>query len=103
MKATVALVLAVATLAAGCGARSSSDRLSAPSSGPVASATSTPTAGLVGRWERVTTCQELVRELDQAGLGPLRAYAWLVLQPHLPFASLVVCAAGTSLVAASPS
>jgi hypothetical protein len=75
--ATVALVLAVATLAAGCGARSSSDRPSAPSSGPVASATSTPTAGLVGRWERVTTCQELVRELDQTGLGPLRAYAWL--------------------------
>jgi hypothetical protein len=43
----------------------------------MASPTSTPAAGLVGRWERATTCQELVRELDKAGLGPLTAYAWL--------------------------
>ena len=77
MKATVVLVLAVATLAVGCGASSSSDRPSASSSGPVASPTTPPAAGLVGRWERVTTCQELVRELDQAGLGPLTPYAWL--------------------------
>jgi len=77
MKATVALVLAVATLTVGCGADSSTDRTSESSSRPVASPTSTPVAGLVGRWERVTTCQELVRELDQAGLGPLTAYAWL--------------------------
>jgi hypothetical protein len=77
MKATVAVLLAVATLAVGCGASSSSDRPSAPSSRPVASPTSTPAAGLVGRWERVTTCQELVRELDKAGLRPLAAYAWL--------------------------
>jgi hypothetical protein len=77
MKATVAVLLAVATLAVGCGASSSSDRPSASSSRPVASPTSTPAAsGLVGRWERVTTCQELVRELDKAGLGPLAAYAW---------------------------
>jgi hypothetical protein len=77
MKATVALLLAVATLTVGCGATSSSDRPSAPSSRPVASPTSTPAAGLVGRWERVTTCQELARELDKAGLGPLTPYAWL--------------------------
>jgi hypothetical protein len=77
MKATVAVLLAVATLAVGCGASSSSDRPSAPSSRPVASPTSTPAAGLVGRWERVTTCQELVHELDKAGLGPLTPYAWL--------------------------
>jgi hypothetical protein len=38
-----------------------------------------------------------VRELAKA------SQSLLVLQPHLPFASLVVCAAGTGLVAASPS
>jgi hypothetical protein len=77
MKARVALVFAVAILAVGCGASSSTDSASPTSSGPVASPTSTPAAGLVGRWERATTCQELVRELDKAGLGPLTAYAWL--------------------------
>jgi hypothetical protein len=39
--------------------------------------TSTPVASLVGRWERVLTCQELVSDLDKAGLGPLAPYAWV--------------------------
>lgn len=77
MKAIVALFVAVAALTVGCGASSSSGRPSAPSAGPVASPTSTPTAGLVGRWEQVLTCQELVGELDKAGLGSLTVYAWL--------------------------
>jgi hypothetical protein len=34
-------------------------------------------AGLVGRWERVITCQELVSELRNAGLAPLARYAWI--------------------------
>ena len=77
MKATVTLVLVVATLAVGCGASSSSDRPSASPSRPVASPTSKPVAGLVGRWERVVICQELVSELGKAGLAPLAPYAWL--------------------------
>jgi hypothetical protein len=32
---------------------------------------------LVGRWERVTTCQQLVAELRKAGLGAAAPYAWL--------------------------
>src|SRR5262249_9787722 len=44
---------------------------------PVPSPTSTAVTGLVGRWERVITCQELVSELDKAGLGPLTPYVWL--------------------------
>ena len=38
---------------------------------------STPAAGLVGRWERLVTCQQLASGLDKAGLGPLARYAWL--------------------------
>ena len=36
----------------------------------------TAATGLIGRWERVTTCQELVNELDKAGLAPLAPDAW---------------------------
>jgi hypothetical protein len=32
---------------------------------------------LVGRWERITTCQQLVADLQQAGLGATVAQAWL--------------------------
>jgi hypothetical protein len=33
-------------------------------------------APLVGRWQRTTTCQELVAALKKAGLGALAPYAW---------------------------
>jgi hypothetical protein len=33
-------------------------------------------APLVGRWQRTTTCQELVSALTKAGLGALAPYAW---------------------------
>jgi hypothetical protein len=33
--------------------------------------------GLVGRWERLTTCAELVGNLRMAGLARLAPYAWL--------------------------
>ena len=36
-----------------------------------------PVSGIVGRWERVLTCQELTSELKNAGRGPLTQYAWL--------------------------
>jgi hypothetical protein len=59
MKASLAaLVFAVTIVTAGCGS-------------------STPVAGLVGRWERLLACQELVSNLDKAGLGPLAPYAWV--------------------------
>src|SRR5215216_8079401 len=77
MKATLALLFAVTTLTAGCGPGSSTDPPSETSHSAVASPTSTPVAGLVGRWERVVACQELVSDLDKAGLGPLAPYAWL--------------------------
>ena len=32
---------------------------------------------LVGQWQRVTTCQELVADLEGAGLGPTVAQAWI--------------------------
>jgi hypothetical protein len=37
----------------------------------------TPVSELVGRWERVTTCPELVKELEKAGFGTLVAQAWV--------------------------
>jgi hypothetical protein len=75
MKATLALLFAVATLTVGCGSSSSTGPPSGTSHSPVASPTSTPVAGLVGRWERVVACQELVSDLDKAGLGSLAPYA----------------------------
>jgi hypothetical protein len=42
-----------------------------------ASVTAAAGSPLVGRWERVTTCQQLVAELQKAGLGAAAPYAWL--------------------------
>jgi hypothetical protein len=69
----VLIVLTIATV--GCGSRSpvpptGSRNAEAPPSESAVSA-------FVGRWERVVTCQELVEELDKAGLGPLTASVWL--------------------------
>jgi hypothetical protein len=78
IKATLALVFVMATAAAGCRSSNSANSTSARSHAPVASSpTGTPAARLVGRWERVITCQELVGNLDKAGLGPLAPYAWM--------------------------
>lgn len=76
MKANLALLFAVTAVTVGCSSSSSTGPLSGTSHSPVASPTSTPVAGFVGRWERVATCQELVNELDKAGLAPLAPYAW---------------------------
>jgi hypothetical protein len=77
MKASLALLFAVTTVTVGCSSSSSTGPSSGTSPSAVASPASTPVAGLVGRWERVVTCQELVSELGKAGLGPLAPYAWL--------------------------
>ena len=82
MRQILALMLALGTLAAttvtaGCTSNSSTPPPSGTSHSPVESPTSPPVAGLVGRWERVLTCQELVSGLDKAGLAPLTPYVWL--------------------------
>jgi hypothetical protein len=69
--------LAAATVTVGCSSNSSTRQPAGTSHSPVTSPTSTAVAGLVGRWERVVTCQQLVSELGKAGLGPLAPYAWL--------------------------
>ncbi len=69
--------LAAATVSVGCSSNSSTRQPAGTSHSPVTSPTSTAVAGLVGRWERVVTCQQLVSELGKAGLGPLAPYAWL--------------------------
>jgi hypothetical protein len=81
-KATLALVLLATTLVAACGASRSASETSGTSKGPLAlplsrSSATTPVEGLVGRWERVTTCHELVGNLKKAGLALLAPYAWM--------------------------
>jgi hypothetical protein len=74
---TLALLFGVTIVTVGCGSSSSTGPSSGTSHSTVASSASMPVAGLVGRWERVVTCQELVSNLQKAGLGPLAPYAWL--------------------------
>ena len=74
--AALALFAAVG-VTAGCSSNSATSPPAGASHSPTtAPSASSAAAGLVGRWERVTTCQELVGELDKAGLGPLAPYAW---------------------------
>jgi len=77
-KVALGFLLAATTVTAGCSANSSARPPSGGTSrSPATPLTGTAVAGLVGRWERVTSCQELTSELDKAGLGPLAPYAWL--------------------------
>ncbi len=83
MRGTFVVLAAVTALAVGCGSSGPSGSATGPpqSITPSASPTSSPTAEpvpeLVGRWQRTTTCLELVGDLEEAGLGPLAPYAWL--------------------------
>jgi hypothetical protein len=43
----------------------------------IASASRLVGSPLVGRWQRLTTCQQLVADLKQAGLGATVAQAWV--------------------------
>jgi hypothetical protein len=75
-RAALALFAAV-TVTAGCSSNSATSPPAGASHSPAAAASaSSAAAGLAGEWERVTTCQELVGELDKASLGPLAPYAW---------------------------
>jgi hypothetical protein len=75
-RVTVVLVVAVAAVCISC---SSSEDPAPQANEPSeteaepTSASPSPTPALVGRWERVTTCEELVEALDQAGLGATAA------------------------------
>jgi hypothetical protein len=75
VRSTLIVLIAVTITTVGCGPSSSVPAAGTPNAdaSPVESAV----PALVGRWERVVTCQEMVGELDKAGLGPLTRYAWL--------------------------
>jgi hypothetical protein len=75
-------LVGVALLITGCSSNgspvagpSSLQTSTTPSTSPSASASAI--APLVGRWERVVTCEELVAALRDAGFGPLAKYAWV--------------------------
>ena len=74
MRAMLVLLLVVVGLSTGC---SSVDAPGPSSEGsPTATgSTGTSVSAIVGRWERVLTCEELTSELKNAGLGPLMKYA----------------------------
>jgi len=75
-RAALALLAATA-VTAGCASNSSTRPPPATSHSPASSPTGKAAVGLVGEWKRVITCQELVNELDKAGLAPLAPYVWL--------------------------
>jgi hypothetical protein len=70
---TCLLLVAVLAVTAGCGGSTESgDEPSAQSTAASEPTTSDTTSGappLVGRWERVNECPQLVKALNQAGLG----------------------------------
>lgn len=59
----------LALVIAGCGG--DDEKAAEPDSAPSGTDTASATPKLVGRWERVQTCQELARALDQADLSGL--------------------------------
>src|SRR5947209_437288 len=63
------LVVLVTAACAKSGPSSSTPTGHSPSGGTSLSASSAPVAPLVGRWEQVHHCQDLVDALDKAGLG----------------------------------
>jgi hypothetical protein len=73
----VLLVAAIAGVTAACSSSGSSPPSATPTQASASPASTTPTEPIVGRWQRTTTCQELVADLTKAGLQPLVPYAWL--------------------------
>jgi hypothetical protein len=71
------IVLCVVATVSACGASGPAAPASTASASPLTSASAAAAAPLVGRWERVVTCQELVGELDKAGLPAFAPAAWL--------------------------
>jgi len=73
MKATVGLLCVVTALCVSCGSGESPGSQTEPSDTPAepTSASPSPIPALVGRWERVTTCRDMVQALEGEGLGAL--------------------------------
>jgi len=66
-----AITAALLLLLAGCGGDDKSPAQSSSTSAPTETSQSTasPTATIVGNWQRVTTCDERVKALESVGLG----------------------------------
>ena len=84
MRSTLAVLLLVAASTVGCASSSPAGSSRTPDTSPASAASSAssstttpPVVALVGRWQRTTSCPELVKDLEQFGLGPLAPYAWL--------------------------
>ena len=75
MAAVLVRLLMVLCLCTACGSERTSEP-TAEGSPSTTSSAGTAASGIVGRWTRVVTCQELTSELRKAQLGPLMRYAW---------------------------
>lgn len=75
VKRLFGLLIAVTTVTAGCSSNSAPTAVSEAPESPTVSVTPSPVAPLVGRWERVTTCQEMVKALVAAGMAELAPVA----------------------------
>lgn len=74
MKATVVVLCMFAAACLSCSSGDSpASQMNEPAAAPAepASASPTSTPALVGRWERVTTCEDMVQALDEEGLDAL--------------------------------
>jgi hypothetical protein len=70
MRAATLLLIAVAMSAAGCGSNDSEPAAEPPAGEPTTAETAESGAPpIVGRWEQVHSCQQLVKALKKAGLG----------------------------------
>jgi ABC-type glycerol-3-phosphate transport system substrate-binding protein len=68
------LLIGSAVLAAGCGSDgspSAGQSSSQSTNVTTISTTTTDTPTIVGRWKRVNECTQLVKALDEAGLGAI--------------------------------
>jgi hypothetical protein len=77
-RASIASALLFSVLAAGCGGSEaeqaeSSGQISVASTAATTPTTTAETQALVGRWERVNECPQLVKALSEAGLGAIAA------------------------------
>jgi hypothetical protein len=78
IRAGIASALLISVLAAGCGGSESeqaepSGNTSAASTAATTPTTTTERQALVGRWERVNECPQLMKALSETGLGAVAA------------------------------
>jgi hypothetical protein len=65
------LLIALTVLAVGCGSDESSSAGQPSSTQSTTAGTTTAAPAIVGRWERVNKCPQLVMALEEAGLGSI--------------------------------